>query len=91
MSAQEAFDQLWAEMLASRILLMQTYGALMHAQKDPKGWKEFQRNMAHQSATMQMLPGHPDPIGMQTKVRAAIDRALDSLVAGHNRTDSVPK
>ncbi len=80
MSANAAFDALWAEMLATKFMCQQMFAFLMLANRDKPDWLLKQRVMLLQQADAMNLQGHPNPDEVKGLVRAAIERSIQELM-----------
>jgi hypothetical protein len=79
MAVQDALDQLWAELLATKFMCSQMYAFLALANRDQPDWLLKQRIMLLQHADALKFEGHPNETHMKRLVRDAIERSIQEL------------
>ena len=77
-----ALDQLFAEMLANRILCMRMWGYIAMATGDEINFIARQLKMSLESVDAWTIEGHPDPDHLKRMAKTAINSAFDGIVTG---------
>lgn len=87
---EEAFDQLWAEMTATRLICLQMFNFFKMMTPNDPAWLDKQRFMLHQFAEASKIEGHPDQAAFKRKVKAAIDAAINAVRAAQTLDPNRP-